>query len=206
MELYEAIRTRRSIRRFRNDVISKENILKILDAANLAPTATNRQAWNFVVVNRSYLDKMKDILDRSFTERLNEISRSEWEEKIKDLPIPLSESNDKVEGLHNFHKNLGEAPWAIVVYVKKEADPWQWKNNICDAAAAIENLLLAACSEGLGSCWMTGALKKKEAEIREFLGIPRGQEIVAIVPIGVPSFMPESPPKVNVRSKIRWLE
>ena len=206
MELYEAIRTRRSIRRFRNDVISKEKILKILDAANLAPTATNRQAWNFVVVNRSYLNRMKDILDRSFTERLHEISRSEWEEKIKDLPIPLSESNDKVEGLHKFHKGLGEAPWAIVVYVKKEADPWQWKNNICDAAAAIENLLLAACNEGLGSCWMTGALKKKEAEIREFLGIPRDQEIVAIVPIGVPSFIPESPPKVNVRSKIRWLE
>jgi nitroreductase len=206
MELYEAIRRRRSIRRFRNDVISKEKILKILDAANLAPTATNRQAWNFVIVNRSYLDRMKDILDRSFTERLDEISRSEWEEKIKDLPIPLSESSDKVEGLHKFHKSLGEAPWAIVVYVKKEEDPWQWKNNICDAAAAIENLLLAACSEGLGSCWMTGALKKKEAEIREFLGIPRDQEIVAIVPIGVPSFIPEIPPKVDVRSKIRWLE
>ena len=206
MELYEAIRTRRSIRRFRNDVISKETILKILDAANLAPTATNRQAWNFVIVNRSYLDKMKDILDRSFTERLHEISRSEWEEKIKNLPIPFSESGDKVEGLHKFHKSLGEAPWAIVVYVKKEEDPWQWENNICDAAAAIENLLLAACSEGLGTCWMRGALRKKEAEIREFLGIPRDQAIVAIVPIGVPSFIPESPPKVDVRSKIRWLE
>ena len=206
MELYEAIRTRRSIRRFRNDVTSKEKILKILDAANLAPTATNRQAWNFVVVNRSYLDKMKDILDRSFTDRLNEISRSEWEEKIKDLPIPLRGSNDKVEGLYKFHKSLGQAPWAIVIYVNKEADPWQWKNNICDAAAAIENLLLAACGEGLGSCWMTGPLKKKGAEIREFLEIPADQEIVAIVPIGIPSYIPESPPKVDVRRKIKWLE
>jgi len=206
MKLYEAIRVRRSIRRFKSDVVPKEKILRVLEAANLAPTATNRQAWNFLVVSRPYLDQMKDILDRSFKERLEEISKIEWEEKIKDLPIPLDESKDKVEGLYKFHKTLGEAPWAIVVYVKKESDPWQWKNNICDAAAAIENLLLAACGEGLGSCWMTGPLKKKEAEIREFLGISGDKEIVAIVPIGIPSYIPESPPKVDVRRKIRWLE
>ena len=70
----------------------------------------------------------------------------------------------------------------------------------------LASLLLAACGEGLGSCWMTGPLKKKETEIREFLEIPADQEIVAIVPIGIPSYIPESPPKVDVIRKIKWLE
>jgi nitroreductase len=207
MEVYDAIRTRRSIRKFYSDPIPKEKILGLLEAANMAPTATNRQAWNFLVVSRAYLDQMRGILDSSFKERLSEIGKRDWEEKIKNLPIPLeNESEGKVEGLYRFHKSLGSAPFAIVVYVDKESDPWQWKNNICDAAAAIENLLLTACSDGLGACWMTGPLKKKEAEIREFLGIGADKEIVSIIPIGKPAYSPPPPPKVDVKSKTKWLE
>jgi len=204
MDLYEAIRTRRSIRKFRKDTIPKEKILRILEAANLAPTAINRQPWNFLIVERSSLEQMKEILDQSFKERVREIGRMRMEEGIKDLPIPTNESNDKVEGLNEFYRTLGGAPMAIVVYVDKENDPWQWKNNICDASAAIENLILTAWSEGIGSCWMTGPLKKKEREIKTFLEIPDDKEIVAIVPIGIPAYTPKSPPKEDIRIKVKW--
>jgi nitroreductase len=204
MELYEAIRTRRSIRKFKRDAIPKEKILKILEVANLAPTATNRQPWNFLVVNRSSIAQMSEIMDRAFKERLEEFGSTVMKERIKDLPIPVNKSNDKVEGLNEFYRSLGEAPVAIVVYVDKEIDPWEWKNNICDASAAIENLILAAWGEGIGSCWMTGPLKKKETEIKEFFGIPGDKEIVGIIPIGIPAYIPKSPPKEDVRNKVRW--
>jgi nitroreductase len=206
MELYEAIRTRRSIRKFKSDPIPREKILRILEAANLAPTATNRQPWNFLVVNRSSIEQMSEIMDRAFKERLEEFGSVAMKERIEDLPIPVNKSNDKVEGLNEFYKSLGGAPTAIVVYVDKEIDPWQWKNNICDASAAIENLILAAWCEGIGSCWMTGPLKKKEAEIKEFLGIPGDKEIVGIIPIGIQAYTPKTPPKEDVRGKVRWLD
>lgn len=204
MELYKAIRTRRSVRKFRSEAIPKEKILRILEAANLAPTASNRQPWNFLIVNRSSIDQMYEIMDRSFKERLEEIGRTVMNERIKNLSIPVNKSNHKVEGLNEFYGALGGAPMAIILYVDKEIDPWQWKNNICDASAAIENLILAAWSEGIGSCWMTGPLKKKEPEIKVFLGIPKDKEIVGIIPIGIPAYTPKSPPKEDIRSKVKW--
>jgi len=204
MDLYEAIGTRRSVRKFRSEAIPKEKILKILEAANLAPTASNRQPWNFLIVNRSSLDQMYEIMDRSFKERAEEIGSTVMNERIKNLSIPVNKSNDKVEGLNEFYRTLGGAPMAIVVYVDKDPDPWQWKNNICDASAAIENLILAAWSEGTGSCWMTGPLKKKEPEIKSFLGIPKDKEIVGIIPIGVHAYTPKTPPKEDIRSKVKW--
>lgn len=204
MELYEAVKTRRSIRKFKNDVIPRDKILRILEAANLAPTASNRQPWMFLIINRSSLDRMYEVMDRSFKERVEEIGRAALNEGIKNLPIPVNKSSDKVEGLNEFYRTLGGAPIAVVVYVDKGVDPWMWKNNICDASAAIENLILAAWSEGIGSCWMTGPLKKKEPEIKAFLRIPRNKEIVGIIPIGIPAYTPESPPKQDIRGKVKW--
>ena len=141
-------------------------------------------------------------MDRSFKERVEEIGRTAIGERIKDLPLPENESSDKVEVLNEFYKTLGGAPIAIVVYANKEIDPWQWKNNTCDASAAIGNLIFAAWSEGIGSCWMTGPLKKKE--IKAFLGMPENEEIVGIIPIGIPDHTPKSPPKVDVKTKVKW--
>jgi len=123
MDLYKAIKTRRSVRKFRSEAIPKEKILRILEAANLAPTASNRQPWNILIINRSSIDQMYEVMDRSFKERVEEIGRTVMNEGIKNLSIPVNKSNDKVEGLNEFYRTLGGAPMAIVVYVDKETDP-----------------------------------------------------------------------------------
>jgi len=62
MELFEAIRTRRSIRRFSDKPVPPEHIEKILDAAMMAPSAGNGQPWQFVVVtDRALLEKIPQI-------------------------------------------------------------------------------------------------------------------------------------------------
>jgi nitroreductase len=50
MDTLEAIRNRRSIRRYKNEVIPKDDLETIIDAARLAPTGSNRQPWDFVIV------------------------------------------------------------------------------------------------------------------------------------------------------------
>lgn len=205
MELKDAIQTRRSVRKYRSEPVSKEIILELLEAASLAPSATNRQPWEFVVVHRSYLDSLDQVLREAFTERISGISEDAMRQAIKDLSIPVDENGDKLKGLGHFYRTLGGAPIAIVVCVPKESDPWAWKNCISDAAAAIENLILAACDKGLGTCWLTGPLKTRARMIASFLDIAEDFEIAAIVALGYPDHNPAMPPKKDIHQKIKWL-
>jgi nitroreductase len=205
MDVKTAIRTRRSVRKYKTTPVPKAIVLELLEAANLAPSATNRQPWEFVVVNRSYLDRLEDILKEAFRERVAGVSEEAMRQAIKDLSLPEEESGDRLKSLGRFYRTLGGAPVAIGVCLPRENDPWVWKNNISDSAAAIENLLLAAWDKGLGTCWMAGPLKARADVIAAFLGIPPDRELVAIVTLGYPDHQPPMPPKKDLAKKTRWL-
>jgi nitroreductase len=205
MDVKTAIRTRRSVRKYKSNPLPKELILELLEAANLAPSATNRQPWEFVVVNRSFLDQLDEVLKEAFRARVAGVSEEEMRRAIKDLSLPVEDGGDRLKALGSFYRTLGGAPVAIGVSLPREKDPWVWKNNISDSAAAIENLLLAAWDRGLGTCWMAGPLKAKADAIASFLGIPADRELVALVTLGYPDHQPPRPPKKDVAKKTRWL-
>lgn len=154
MDVKDAISTRRSIRKYKKDSVSKDTILQLLKAANLAPSATNRQPWEFVVIHRSYLDRLDQVLRKAFAERVAGVSEEAMRQAVRDLPIPVDDTGDKLKGLGNFYRTLGGAPVAILVTIPKEEDLWTLQNSISDASAAIENLLLAAWDKGLGTSWL----------------------------------------------------
>jgi nitroreductase len=205
MEVKTAIHTRRSVLKYKSTPVPKEIVLELLEAANLAPSATNRQPWEFVVVHRSYLDRLEEILKDAFRERVASVSEEVMRHAIKDLSLPEDGSGDRLKGLGTFYRTLGGAPVAIGVCLPREKDPWVWKNNISDAAAAIENLLLAAWDKGLGTCWMTGPLKGRADEIATFLAVPQDRELVAIITLGYPDHQPAMPPKKDIAQKTRWI-
>lgn len=205
MEVKEAIKSRRSVRRYKDTPVPQETILELLGAANLAPSATNRQPLEFVVANRAYLKKLDRTLKEAFAERVAGVGEEVMRKAIDSLPIPVDESGDKFKGLENFYRTLGGAPVAIAVCIPREEDPWAYKNNISDASAAIENLMLAAVDEGLATCWLTGPLKMRADAIAKLLGVPDDHEIAAIVSLGYPDQDPKMPPKKDIREKVRWL-
>jgi nitroreductase len=205
MDVKTAIRTRRSVRKYKSTPVPKELILELLEEANLAPSATNRQPWEFVVVNRSFLDRLDEVLKDAFRERVAGVSEEAMRRAIKYLSLPVEDGGDRLKALESFYRTLGGAPVAVGVSLPREKDPWVWKNNISDSAAAIENLLLAAWDRGLGTCWMAGPLKAKADAIAAFLGIPKDRELVAIVALGYPDHQPPMPPKKDVAQKTRWL-
>ena len=205
MDVKTAIHTRRSVRKYKSTPVPKEVLLELLVAANLAPSATNRQPWEFVVVHRSYLDWLEDTLKEAFRERVDSVSEVAMRRAIKDLSLPEETSGDRLKALGTFYRTMGGAPVALGVCLPKEKDPWVWKNNLSDAAAAIENLLLAAWGRGLGTCWMTGPLKARADAIAAFLGVPADRELAAIVTLGYPGHQPPVPPKKDVALKTRWL-
>ena len=72
MELTEVIKNRRSIRHFNNEKLSKETINKILTSGILAPSAKNRQPWNFIVIENPDLKKeIGDLLEKKTTDETN---------------------------------------------------------------------------------------------------------------------------------------
>ena len=102
---------------------------------------------------------------------------------------------------------IEEAPIAIVVCANENRSSQGYgirgKTLYCiqDTAAAIQNILLAAYSFGLGACWI-GAFREEEA--REILKIPYGVRPIAIIPIGYPAEAPPSPSRRPVTQIVHY--
>ncbi len=169
MECLEAIKGRRSIRRFKNTPVGKEIIEELLGAAQMAPSAGNLQARDFVVVtNKVAKQKLaKAALDQSF---------------------------------------IDQAPAAIVAVANIERSARIYRSRgelyaIQDATAAIMNLLLAAHSKGLATCWV-GAFD--EYAVSELLGLPQRSAPVAVIPLGYSDEKPVAPPRVGLEKVAHW--
>lgn len=205
MEVLQALHTRRSVRKYLDRSVPKDVLIGILEAANLAPSATNRQPWEFVVADREYIRRLEGTLAEAFRERVAGVGEAAMRKAIQGLSLPEEGGGDRLQGLGNFYRTMGGAPVLIGVVIPREQDPWLWKNTICDAAAAIENLLIAAWDKGLGTCWMSGPLKGRYDAIAASLGVPADRELLAIIPLGYPAHRPVCPPKKDVLTKTRWL-
>lgn len=149
MDVWKAIKNRRSITSFLDKDVEKEKIGKILEACRWAPSAGNRQPWEIVVVKD--LDKKEKISKAAFDQ--------------------------------NF---LAEAPVVLVVCINMKIAKLVYGErgelySIQSTAAAVQNMLLTAYSEGLGSCWV-GAFK--EEQIQRILNCPKHIRPVALIPIG----------------------
>lgn len=167
MNVYEAIRERRTVRRFKQEPISREVLDKLIDAARLAPSAANLQPSEYIVVDKSSL------VDRVF-------STLSWAGYI----VPRGNPPE------------GEKPVAyIIVLTAREKTKM---SGVSDAAAAIENILLAAREEGIGSCWL-GSIERET--LRKILNIPKHCLIDSVIALGYPH---ESPVVEELKDSIKY--
>lgn len=185
MDLYEAVRARRSCRRYTAEDVSRESLERIVAAATWAPSGKNRQNWRIFVVRGESRDRIAELSGRSFGFQ---------EQSLRDLyPEKI------VEFTRGFFRDFGGAPVVLVFYTEKTAD-----GEFVDlqaGAAAIENALLACVAEGLQGCWMTGPVRFA-AEIGAVLGVG-GLDLVAVVPVGHPAKAAPQPPRREGR--ITWV-
>ncbi|HEX3002329.1 MAG TPA: nitroreductase family protein [Methanoregula sp.] len=196
MDVFEVIRRRRSIRRYRSDPVRKEDIHKLLDAANRAPSAMNRQQWEFIIVTGKKIGEMGE----SFRKIIEEYTKN-WETSR------MKGSTFSREEFIHFAATYGGAPVVIVVLTDTAQTEDFRRANLESASAAMENLLLAATALGLGTCWMTGPLQD-EKSLRRILAISMDREIVAITPLGYPADFPADPQDQNsgLEKKVHWIE
>jgi F420 biosynthesis protein FbiB-like protein len=139
----EAIAARRSIRKFKDTPIQEELLQIILDAAIQAPSACNRQPWRFVVVQGENRTEMLHIMREEITRdkaRGEDIGSAEWSAQVMEqAPVTVFVFNP--DGLRPWRKHTVEQMFRDVL-------------DIQSIGAAIQNMLLAAEDQGLGSLWI----------------------------------------------------
>jgi nitroreductase len=186
MELVEAIKGRRSVRKFKSQEVPREALEKMLELAMWAPSGMNRQEWYFVVVRGQKREELLNIFDSAFeTFRPN-------------LEKVFSGKGKMIEAMKHFFQTYGGAPVFILAYAGKSASG-QWDTH--STAVALQNLFLAAHAEGLGTVWSDGILVK-ETEINALMGVEE-KKLVAVVPVGYPDEVPRIPPRREGR--VQWI-
>ncbi len=186
MELTEAIKGRRSVRKFKPDPVPKEVLEHVMEMAVWAASGMNRQEWYFIVVQGEKKDELLKICAGAF-----EDVRPHLEKVFKGKP-------KIVEATKNFFKTFGGAPVLILAYAGM-GGMGRWDTN--STALAVSNLMLAAYEAGLGTTWNDGILRR-EKEINEFFGIT-DMQLSCILPIGYPDETPRVPARREGR--VQWV-
>ena len=101
-----------------------------------------------------------------------------------------------MEQIRPVSKALTGAMACIVILVHPKATPYG-EFYVQDAAAAMENMLLAAVALGYGACWVEGAVRRAEGQLRQLLGVPDDLRVWSLMPVGLPAAMPSRPPKLD---------
>ncbi|MFL7894202.1 MAG: nitroreductase [Anaerolineales bacterium] len=169
METLDAIATRQSIGKLKSDPVPRDLIEKLLSAAVQAPNHYKVRPWRFVV------------LIESARERLGEVMAQTFIENSSDLPPEV-----QAKAMEKERSKPLRSPLLIVVGVDKPIESRVIEiENICAAAAACENLLLAAHDLGLAAKWRTGDTAQ-DPKVKEFLGFNSDQHLIAFLYIGYP--------------------
>jgi nitroreductase len=157
----ETIRRRRTVRAYREEQLPRETLDQILEAGIYAPTGHNDQPWHFTVIrNRDVIGE----LNRRAKEELK-LSPIEWMQRSGNNPA--------------YDISYG-APTLVIVSGRTNAI-----TPLVDCSAAIQNMLLAAESFGVGSAWLGlfSAYLRKPGSGKEY-GIPDGFEPYYSVALG----------------------
>lgn len=191
-DFIQTIKNRRSIRKFKSEQISDEELNIILEAGQYAPCSGSRQSPLFVVCQKDELNK--------------EIGKLNGEEmkKIMDKRPPLkpgSKEQPKTGSVPVQDFSYG-APTLVTIFAPKN-----WHNFTLDAAVAAQNMCLAATSLNIGSCIIARASETfasiRGQEIQRSWGISEDYEAKLIVLLGyVDGDMPKAAPRHEGRVKI----
>lgn len=191
MELTQAIESRRSIREFKDDPISKENIEKIITAGTFAPSGKNKQPWKFYVVQAEKRGEMVTEMQKGMN-------------RLQKMGIK------KGSACHSL-KVMAQAPVTIFVFNPSSKHPLLKRDtqevysdvvDIQSIGAAIQNMLLTAVDLGLGSLWICDVFFGYE-ELCEWLG-EKGQ-MIAAVSFGYSDQSPVARPRKSVSEVTEFL-
>lgn len=186
--LYALMRKRRSIRKYKPDPVPREVLERVLEAATWAPSGKNLQNWRFFVLQGKKRDEYLQYSQKSW-----DSIRPILEKRLKPSLYAFTE---------RFFYTLGDAPVLIFAYNKPDPEENN-QTSLGSVYMAVQNLLLAAEAEGLGTCALGSPLEVRE-EVDRFLGVDDTDlQLVCGVTVGYPDHEPPAAPRQPDR--ITWI-
>jgi len=195
----KCIRERRSIRNYEDNEITKESIDKIITAGRYAPSAENRQPWKFIVItNREEIKRLSEETKEQIKKILKQ--RWKWKRKYREL-----KDRQTLLFLHAvaFSKKdnvFHDAPAVVFILTDDEI----FNDESC--ACAAQNMMLAAWSIGIGSCWIGFAKFLEMSDAIKEMGMPEGHHIAACLTFGYAKSMSKAAPRKPTSDVIKWIE
>jgi nitroreductase len=178
-DLFEIIRTTRSMRRLKPEAVPAGLIRKILEAGTCAPSGGNMQRWRFLV-----------ILDAAIKQTVGALYKRAWDELVGPRyragePAPGMDRDQFLRTMNaaeHLAAHIHEAPVWIVPCLQSAAPSRTAGSSVYPA---VQNILLAARALGLGAT-LTTLYLNFEQEAEAALGLPADWHSYAIIPIGYP--------------------
>lgn len=195
--MISAVYDRRSIRKFLDTPISKEDIEAIIQSGIKAPSSKNRQPWKFTVVQGRAKEEMLSAFRRG-------ILREEHDYTL------LPQSKQHIAGAKYTVDIMAEAP--VIVFVSHSLGKSILEDltteeriaeicNIQSIGAAIENMILAATDRGIGSLWICD-IYFAYSELCEWLH--SDGQLVAAVAFGFPNEHPGERTRKGFEEVVEW--
>jgi nitroreductase len=181
----DAIRSRRSIKRFTDRPVSREEIETLLTAATLGPNHRLTQPWRFYVLGPDARYAYGLVLG---------------DRKARKLQNP-EEARAMRETIGAEHRAL---PAMIAVAIVTNENPEVREEDYAAAMMGIANLSLAAVELGLGTALKTGAVMSDPAA-RAAAGVGEGERIIAIVNVGEPAEVPPAKSREPASTYTTWM-
>jgi nitroreductase len=185
MNVIEAIYARQSVGNVKPDEIARADIEKLLGAAAQAPNHYKVRPWRFVVIAGEARSRFGEAMAQSFLRKSPQVGK---------------------DGLEKERAKPFRAPLIIAVGVDGPSEPRvQEIENVCAAAAACQNILLAALELGIAGYWRTGDAAR-DPEVKALLGMAPDQELIAFLYLGYQSAPAEPRQRQGFEDRTTWLE
>ena len=175
MELQTTFEVRRSIRKYTNQEVSNETILKLLDAARISPSAKNIQPWKFYVARGDIKNKVADFM-----------------KEYADTHDPI-----KYSGMYSTGTAIKEAPVLLLVF--RDNDAPLDRNDTLSIGSAIEHIILKSTEMELGSLWICATYKIRD-KVSQLIGTDL--ELYSCIAIGHPNEQPTPRPRKSLEDII----
>ncbi len=183
MEVLDALRSRRSVRRFTKQPIPQSLLQEILSVAPWVPNHHVSQPWRFIVITGDSLTLLADL-------------RAQAVLKKRQGQATAQERSDKAR---EEFKTVGAV---IAVVQKVDAEPTRREEDYAAMAMATYNIMLAAWDRGIGSYWNTGPLVQDSA-VHDWLGLNSDERPIAFLRMGYPDTIPVTR-RTPIEERLEW--
>ena len=172
----ESIENRRSIRKYKNTPIENDLILKLIRSASLAPSGSNTQPWHYIIIDNP--DLKEKIANNSHDQS--------WMLSAPIFIVCVADIKSRIKNEDN-------------LFLDEKSESFELKQIIRDTAISIQQLVLEAVDNGLGTCWVAWF---KQDVLRPILRIPNDKFVVGIITVGYADESPKQRPRKKIEELI----